>query len=105
MVNGRLELTIKINELPSPEPVENGWQQFSIDCEGVVFKVTVRPKIWRRLEEAEKNYPMWVAAVSGKLGAKTDDGYVLEQPSIQAFERKPKEPKAAEPDTKQAAPA
>lgn len=93
MVNGRLELTIKINELPSPETVENDWQQFSIDCEGVVFKVTVRPKIWRRLEEAEKNYPMWVAAVSGKLGAKTDNGYILDQPSIQAFERKPKEPK------------
>lgn len=93
MVNGRLELTIKINELPSPETVENGWQQFDIDCDGVVFQVTVRPKIWRRLEEADKNYPMWVAAVTGKLGKKTENGYLLDQPSIQAFERKPKEPK------------
>ncbi len=95
MVSGRLELTIKINELPATETVENGWQQFSIDCNGVVFQVTVRPKIWRRLEEADKSYDMWVAAVTGQLGAKTDTGYLLDQPSIQAFERKPKEPKEA----------
>jgi hypothetical protein len=30
-VSGKLELTIKINELPSATTVENGWKSFEID--------------------------------------------------------------------------
>ena len=33
-VPGKLEATIKISELPTAETVENGWQHFTIDCEG-----------------------------------------------------------------------
>jgi hypothetical protein len=36
---------------------------------------------------------MWVAAIAGKMGEQFDGGFVLDQPSIQVFERKPKEPK------------
>ena len=46
MIEGKLELTIKINELPEEvKTVENGWQQFEIDCDGRIISVTVREHI------------------------------------------------------------
>jgi hypothetical protein len=37
---------------------------------------------------------MWVAAIAGKMGESTSKGFVLLEPSIQVFEKKPKEPKS-----------
>ena len=89
-VPGKLEATIKISELPTAETVENGWQQFKIDCEGREVSVTVKPKMWKKLTTAAEQYESWVAAVTGRIGDLTPAGFVLESPSIQAFERKPK---------------
>lgn len=97
VVQGKLELTIKISELPEAKTVENSWKQFEIDCDGKIVSITVKPKIWKKLEEAQANYPMWVAAIAGKQGRATKTGFVLDEPNIQVFERKPKEPKPAEP--------
>jgi hypothetical protein len=36
---------------------------------------------------------MWVAAIAGKMGEPLHGGFVLDQPNIQVFERKLKEPK------------
>ena len=91
--SGRLELTIKINELPTPRTVKDGWQEFDVDCEGTIFTMTVKPKNWNKFATAAAGYPMWVAAIAGKLGPKTPKGFVLESPAIQIFERKHKEPK------------
>jgi hypothetical protein len=90
MITGKIEITIKINELPQSNTVENGWQQFDVDCDGRIISVTVKPKIWKKLTDAASNYPQWVAAIAGKLGQQTEQGFVLEEPSIQVFERKPK---------------
>jgi hypothetical protein len=90
MIQGKLELTVKINELPQAKTVENGWQQFEIDCDGRIITVTVKPKIWKKLTDAQVNYPQWVAAIAGKMGDATDNGFVLLEPNIQVFERKPK---------------
>lgn len=93
-VPGRLELTIKINEFPADvQTVENGWKQFDIDCDGRLVRIKVKPKVFKKLEQAQENYPMWVAAIAGKMGEPTDEGFMLDQPTIQVFERKPKEPK------------
>lgn len=93
-IAARMEVTLKINEFPDEVlTVENGWKQFELDCDGRIVTVKVLPKMFRKLEEARDNYPMWVAAISGKMGANTEKGFILEQPSIQAFERKPKPPK------------
>jgi hypothetical protein len=54
------------------------------------LSVSVKPKVWKKLTEAQANFPMWVAAVSGQMGKSTSVGFVLEQPSIQTFEKKPK---------------
>ncbi len=92
-VSGKLEVTIKINELPNAQTVENNWRHFEIDCDGQIVSITVKPKVWKKLEDAQANFPMWVAAIAGKIGAKNATGFVLNEPNIQVFERKPKEPK------------
>ncbi|WP_263420132.1 hypothetical protein [Tolypothrix sp. PCC 7601] len=40
-----------------PIPSENGWQQFEVDCGGRIISVTVKPKIWKKLTDAQANYP------------------------------------------------
>ena len=98
MVSGKLEITIKINELPQVETVENGCQQFEIDCGLSIVTVVVKPKVWKKLTDAQANYPQWVAAIAGKMGIATEKGFVLLEPNIQTFEKKPK-PDAAVAET------
>ena len=91
---GKLEITIKINEFPADvRTVENGWREFDLDCDGQLVQVKVKPKVFKKLEQARENYLMWVAALAGKMGEPIEGGFVLDQPNIQVFERKPKEPK------------
>jgi hypothetical protein len=94
-VAGKLELTIKINELPNAATIENGLKSFEIDCDGQIVSITVKPKVWKKLEDAQTNFPMWVAAIAGKMGQPTEKGFVLAEANIQVFEKKPKEPAAA----------
>lgn len=75
------------------ETVENGWKQFKLDCDGRIVTVKVKPKMYKKLEQARDTYPMWVAAIGGRMGEETDNGFILDQPSIQVFEKKPKPPK------------
>ena len=94
MTTGKLELIIKINELPTDvQTNKDNWKTFELDCDGRVVSVTLKPKIWKKLEDAATNYPQWVAAFGGKMGESTPNGFVLSEPNIQVFERKPKEPK------------
>lgn len=91
---GKLELTIKINEFPANvQTVENGAKQFDIDTGGQIVSVTLKPKMFKKLEQAQENYPMWVAAIAGQMGEKTDSGFVLKEPNVQTFQKTPKEPK------------
>ncbi|MBW4640411.1 MAG: hypothetical protein KME05_19715 [Gloeocapsa sp. UFS-A4-WI-NPMV-4B04] len=93
---GKMELTIKINEFPTDvRTVENGLKQFDIDTGSRIVTITVKPKMFKKLEQAQENYPMWVAAIAGLMGEKTDKGFMLNEPNIQTFEKKPKEPKEA----------
>ena len=65
-VTGKLELTLKITEFPTDvQTVENNWKQFTVDCDGRIFTITVKPKMFKKLEEAQANYPLWVAAMLG----------------------------------------
>lgn len=86
---GKLEITIKINALPEATEMATGGKMFTLDCEGQRVTVTVRPKLWTKLEEATK-WPLWVASITGKMGPRTADGFALLEPAIQAFERKAK---------------
>jgi hypothetical protein len=91
---GNLKITIKINKFPAHvRTVEKGWREFDLDCDGQLVWVKVKPKVFKKLEQAQENYPMWVAAIAGKMGEPIEGRFVLDQPNIQVFERKPKEAK------------
>jgi hypothetical protein len=92
---GKLEIIIKITELPEVKAIENGWQYFELDCNGRIVSVSVKPKVWKKLIDAQTNFPMWVGAIAGQMGAATANGFVLEQANIQVFEKKPKAEPAA----------
>ena len=97
-IPGKIELVIKINEFPSDVAiVTNGWKEFKVENGGRLFSITVRPAIFKKLEEAKAKYPMWVAAIGGQLGPLNGDTFTLLQPIITVFERKPKEPVQAAP--------
>lgn len=89
LVSGRLELTVKFSDLPKPMTVQGGIKIGIETAEGVVTAI-LSPKIWRKLEQAAKDYPMWVAALSGSLDRVIDKEIVLKQPAVQVFEKKSK---------------
>ena len=55
---GNLDITIKINEFPDDIQVdENNWKSFVIDCDGTQVSVTVKPKVFKKLEQAQRITP------------------------------------------------
>lgn len=58
-VPGKLEITIKISEFPTDvRTVENNWKSFDIDTgDGRIVSVTVKPKVFKKLEDARDNFP------------------------------------------------
>lgn len=73
--------------------IENGSKQFDILAGEQIVTVTLKPKVFKKLEQAQENYLMWVAAIAGQMGEKTESGFILKEPNVQTFEKKPKEPK------------
>lgn len=98
--SGKMELIIKINEMPQDvKIVKDGWKEFVLDVGNQKeILITVRPKMFKKLEDAQQQFPQWVASISGKMGAPTSSGFILEEPSIQVFEKKPKAPKDSSDD-------
>jgi hypothetical protein len=46
--------------------------------------------MFKKLTDAQANFPMWVGAIGGAMGEATPTGFILENPNIQVFEKKPK---------------
>ena len=98
-IPGKLEVTIKINELPTEVTTnKNGWKEFKLDCGGRIVAVSLRPRMWTKIEEAAKSWPLWLATISGQMGQPVGTGFVLAEPAVQTFERKPPAPKPPVPD-------
>ena len=74
-------------------PTKTTGKYFSLTVTVGECPLLFKPKIWKKLENAAANYPMWVAAISSKMGESTPDSFALSEPNIQVFETKPKEPK------------
>ena len=93
IVPGRLELTVKFTQLPTPVAIKSG-MKIGIQAEKNLVITTLPPKTWKKLTKAASDWPAWVAAMTGKLGAQvpTDMGtaILLEEPNLQVFEKKPK---------------
>ena len=94
LTQGKMDITIKINTFPENiEEIDNGWKQFTLECGEHKVSVTLRPKHFNKMVKATDAYPEWVAAFQGQMGELTEKGFVLLQPGVQVFERKPKKPK------------
>ncbi len=98
LVPGRLELTAKFSELPRPLPVRGG-AKIGVQTEEGTVTAILPPKVWRKLEQAAKDYPQWVAALSGLLERFADGEIALKHPALQIFERKARPETAAEAKT------
>ena len=65
-----------------------------IQTETALVVATLPPKAWKKLEQAQAEWPQWFASLTGRLGAQAgaDAGtiVVLEQPAAQVFEKKVK---------------
>ncbi|MBV9851491.1 MAG: fertility inhibition FinO-like protein [Armatimonadetes bacterium] len=96
-IAAKMEITLKISELPAgAHRVQNDWTEFVVNAEGQEVTVTVRPKMWNKLEQAQAEWPLWVASITGRMGPKTPLGFVLLEPAVQVFERKAREAAPAE---------
>jgi hypothetical protein len=108
-IPGKLEVTIKINQLPTEvTTTKNGWKEFRLDCGGRNVTISLRPRMWTKLEEASKSWPLWLAAITGQMGQSQGQGFTLVEPALQVFERKARADKPAEavpPAPAEAAPA
>ena len=90
-IPGKLEVSIKINQLPEEVTTnKNGWKVFRLDCGGRPVEVALRPRMFTKLTEAAANWPMWVASITGTMGASIGQGFHLLEPAVQVFERKPR---------------
>jgi sRNA-binding protein len=93
IVSGRLELTVKFNELPQPVVVKAG-MKIGIQTDTALVVTTLKPKAWKKLEKAQADWSQWVASMTGKLGAQVNSNagsvVMLEDAAVQVFEKKVK---------------
>lgn len=94
VVFGILEVTVKFSQLPKAVKLQSGYK-FAVDCDGRRITATVKPKAWNKLLTAAQEYPQWIAALTGKLGAADSKGFILDEPGLQVFEKKVKAPSEA----------
>jgi len=92
-VPGKLEVTIKLNRLPTEVTTDkNGWKVFRVEFGKRGASIKLRPRMWTRLEQAAAQYPAWVAVLTGQMGDDVQKGvFELLQPNLQVFEYKPRE--------------
>ena len=96
-IPGKLDVTLKINQLPPAKPASSGTMLFAVQADGRAVIVEVKNKLWNTLKNAAEQYPQWVAAITGQMGEAIDGGFRLENPSLQVFEKKAKPAAAAKP--------
>jgi len=101
LVNGRLEICVKINVLPEDfRALKNGWHDFVVDTGEHAVRVTLRTKAWNKLSKAASDYPLWMAMITGDIVtfSKSGTGFELRATNVQVFERKPKKEKTESPE-------
>jgi len=103
-VPGKLEVTLKINQLPQAKPATAQTVVFAVQAEGPTVVVELKNKMWNSLKTAAETYPHWVAAITGQMGEAVAGGFRLVNPAVQVFEKKPKPDAAAPPAPEPKAP-
>lgn len=96
-LQGKIEVKIKISELPKEtRTVRYGWQEFYINADGQRVVLKVRPRIWRKMQEANAQFPEWIGAITGKMGHRIKDGFALLSAAVQVYEQKVRVPQVEE---------
>lgn len=103
-VPGKLDVTLKINQLPQAKPASAQTMLFAVHTDGQTVVVELKNKAWNTLKTAAENYPQWVAAITGQMGEAIEGGFRLMNPAVQVFEKKPKPDAAASPAPEPKAP-
>jgi hypothetical protein len=100
LTTGKMEVVVKLNQFPDDvRTVAQGWKEFEVDTGDCIVAITVKPKAFAALEQAQQTYSSWVAAISGVMGESTAAGFRLESPAIKVFERKAKDTQTEETKT------
>jgi hypothetical protein len=100
LTTGKMEVVVKLNQFPDDvKTVAQGWKEFEVNTGDCIVTISVKPKAFAALEQAQQAYPSWVAAISGLMGEMTLAGFRLESPAIKVFEKKAKNTQAEEPKT------
>lgn len=90
---GTLDVTLKIkNHAPTPHTTTTeGWVTFDVACGLRTISITLRPRMWTKITEAAAKGGEFTIVIAGKMGEATATGFVLAEPAVQVFEKKPKE--------------
>ncbi len=82
-VTGKMEVTIKIASIPlDVRTAEDGMKEFSVDADGQLVKVAVKPETWEKLEKAEERSSEWTAILTGRVGQRFKGGFFLKDSDI-----------------------
>src|SRR5512143_1678585 len=107
-IHAKPEVTLKFSTLPNAKPAGQDKKTFALKTpDGQFVTAEVGNKVWNKLVKANTDWPQWVAALSGTMGPRTENGFTLAGPGLQVFARKPKAPAeaaAAEGEAPAAAP-
>jgi len=90
-VPGNMEVILKISELPEAIVVQNYWRAFVVEGDNYQARVMLKPRFWNKIEKASKDYPSWIAVITGKISKLKDNCFEMPQASAQVFEKKVKE--------------
>ncbi len=97
-IPGKLDVTLKINQLPEAKSLGSA-VAFAIQADDRTVLVELKNKAWNSLKTAAESYPVWVAAISGKMGSPIKGGFQLENPAVQVFEKKSKPTDTVAPES------
>lgn len=86
-------ITLKLSALPPHQNTKNGWYAFHLRSGPLRFSITVKPKVWLKMANANTEFKMWGATLTGEVTKQTSEGFVLDGVGVQVFEKKPKEKK------------
>ncbi len=88
LTKASLDICIKITQLPTELNTNaQGTKEFFVTANNRQVFIALKTKQYNKLIEAQTKWPSWIGRISGKLGAPTNDGFILEQPSVQVFEK------------------
>jgi len=90
-ITGRSEVSLKISELPNAGVKSNQHRFFTITSGDKEFKITVKPRMFKKLEAAAEKDCEWVGIITGHIGhISANKTIVLDRAAIQVYEKQPK---------------